>query len=529
MSVRVRFAPSPTGHVHIGNIRAAIFNWLFARHEGGKFLLRVEDTDLERSTPEAIATLLDVMRWLKLDYDEEILYQSGQAPRHVEAARRMEQAGRAYSLSRAPGERPAIYFRIPFDAEALPCVRTVGAAGISVHAQTPVSVGPSGVRYAVLSKKGSATPEECCLAGLKDLRLLGAGGECLFDLATHAQAVLQEGRTFTVENVARMEFTRREIFFQDLVKGELAKPLDGMKDLIIVRANGAPVFHLANVVDDIDMRITHIIRGDDHVENTFRHLFLFHAMGAEPPRYAHLPMIINAQGKPYSKRDGDAYVGDFRAKGFDPDALFNYVSLLGWSPGDDREKMTRPEMIQAFTLERVHSSPAQMDMRKLTDLNGQYIAALPAEEFRRTARNTLSAQAWGGAADEERLQRVCALMQSRTKLYPDVARWRYFFDEAFEYDAPSVAKVLRKDGVGAALADLRGRLASGAFDEPAIERCLRETEKAAGIPEGKLNQPARVAVTGLSAGAGIYETMALLGRDRVLSRLDRAAALCAGA
>ena len=522
MSVRVRFAPSPTGHVHIGNIRAAIFNWLFARHEGGKFLLRVEDTDLERSTPAAIETLLDVMQWLKLDHDEEIVYQTKQLPAHTAAAARLEAESKAYWHSRKPGEPPALYFRIPQDPDLPGQIRVTGPASIELHPETPVTVDWTGVTFGQLSSKGKSMPTESCLAGVKGMRLFDAAGQCLFSLAGQLDAVLAGAAQFSIEKAVRMEFIRREIVYRDLVKGELAKPLDGMKDLVIVRSTGAPVFHLANVCDDITQRITHIIRGDDHVENTYRRIFLFHALGATPPQYAHLPMIVNQQGKPYSKRDGDAYVGDFRDKGFLPEALFNYLTLLGWSPGEDREKLTRAETVRLFTLDRVKSGPAQMDMRKLLDLNRQYVSELPPDVFVAGARAALRDAAWAAGADDGYFRRVCALMQTRTHAYTFTRDWEYFFVEEPPCDAAAFDKHARRDGVPAALRALRGALEKAPFSVPGLESAIRGIERGAGIAEGKLNQPIRLTVTGTAQGAGIYETMELLGKERVMKRLDRA-------
>ena len=429
MSVRVRFAPSPTGQVHIGNIRAAIFNWLFARHDGGQFLLRIEDTDRERSTPEAVQTILGAMEWLGLTFDEAPLYQSTQHDRHREAAERLLHTGHAYK-----------------------------------------------------EDKG------------------GTGqGECI---------------------IFRMPGT--DMGFHDEIKGDLLKKAEDMKDFVIVRSDGSPVFHLANVVDDITQGITHIIRGDDHVENTFRHVALYKALGAPVPRYAHLPMIVNAQGKPYSKRDGAAYVGQFREMGYSADALFNYLTLLGWSPGEDREKMTRAEIIEAFTLDRVKSGPAQMDLRKLTHMNGLYLAELPLEAFATGVRRHLATLDWGASLDEALFMKVCRLLQSRTPLFVDSAAWKYFFVDPITYDEKAVQKTLRKEGVKTALLSIQENLVACDFTEAAIEQAIRKAEAAHGIGEGKLNQPLRIAVTGVTTGAGIYETLAIMGRNRGLARLNTA-------
>jgi glutamyl-tRNA synthetase len=429
MSVTVRFAPSPTGHVHIGNIRAAIFNWLFARHAGGRFLLRIEDTDRERSTPEAVKAILDAMEWLGLTVDDTPLYQSTQLARHREAAESLLSRGLAYR-----------------------------------------------------EDKG------------------GTGqGECI---------------------VFRMPGT--DVAYHDEVKGDLRKAAADMKDFVIVRSDGSPVFHLANVVDDITMGVTHIIRGDDHVENTYRHVLLFQALGAPVPRYAHLPMIVNAQGKPYSKRDGAAYVGDFREKGFLGEALFNYLALLGWSPGDDREKMSRDDMIAAFTLDRVKSGPAQMDLRKLTHLNGLYLAEQPPQVFADGVRRFLARFEWASSVDPAFFAAACRLMQSRSPLYSAAETWKYLFVEMPDYDEKAAEKFLAKEGVRASLTAIREGIASTDFSAAALHGVVRAAETSAGLGEGKLNQPLRVAVTGTTIGAGIFDIMSLLGRNRTLARIDHA-------
>ena len=271
--VRVRFAPSPTGKVHIGNIRAAIYNWLYARHTGGKFLLRVEDTDLARSTPEAIAVLMECMEWLGLDYDEPPFYQTKNITRHLECVDKLLASGHAYKVERTSRD---------------------GKTGIVTMFRMP-----------------------------------------------------KEG---TIE-------------FDDLVKGHMAKKAEDIQDFAIVRSDGSPIFHIANVVDDIDQGITHIIRGDDHVENTFKHIQIFKALGAPVPKYGHLSMIVNQQGKPYSKRDGAAFVGEYREAGYLPEALFNYLLLLGWNPGDEREVLSRGEMASLFDLADVHVTAAKFDIK----------------------------------------------------------------------------------------------------------------------------------------------------------------------
>jgi glutamyl-tRNA synthetase len=431
MTVRTRFAPSPTGQVHIGNIRAAIYNWLFARHEGGQFLLRIEDTDRARSTPAAVQAVLDALTWLGLNWDEEPLYQSTRTAAHLAAAEQLLQAGHAYK-----------------------------------------------------EDKG------------------GTGkGECV---------------------IFRMPGT--EMSFHDEIKGHLAKQAADMKDFVIVRSDGTPVFHLANVVDDIHMQITHIIRGDDHVENTYRHVALFRALGATPPKYAHLPMIVNAQGKPYSKRDGAAYVGDFRDKGYLPAALFNFLALLGWSPGGDRELMGRDEMARLFTFDRVLSSAAQFDLVKLLWMNGEYMRALPRDQREAACRAVLQARGlWNDALPADYLGRVLDVLAERIKLFADIADAGYFFTEDFAFDEKSVQKRLRKPGALELLAATRAAYAALTdFTAASAEAALRELATARGLGMGDLVHPVRVAVSGTGVGPSLFPMLEVLGKERSLQRMDRA-------
>jgi len=251
-------------------------------------------------------------------------------------------------------------------------VRETGNAVIAVSPDSPVTIDITGLKFFTISKNGKEVENAASLGGFKDLVIYGVNDEKLFELNSEIDGLLEGTKSFTLEKCAKLSFTRREIFYNDMVKGELSKPFDNMKDLVILRSDKTPVFHLANVCDDVEQKITHIIRGDDHVENTYRHLLLFDALDYQVPSYAHLPMIVNEAGKPYSKRDGDAFVGDFKAKGFLPEALFNYLALLGWSPGDDREKMSKQELAEAFTLGRVRSAPSQFDINKFRNLNSLY-------------------------------------------------------------------------------------------------------------------------------------------------------------
>ena len=425
MSVRVRFAPSPTGNVHIGNIRAAIFNWLFARHANDKFLLRIEDTDRERSTQEAIDTLLKCMAWLGLDYDEPAVYQSQRIERHLAVAEELIRKGHAY----------------------------------------------------------------------RDTK--GGGAECVI---------------FRMPKQGRLEY-------HDLVKGPIKKKAEDTQDFVIVRSNGTPVFHLSNVVDDVDMAITHVIRGDDHVENTFKHIELFKALDFAVPQYAHLPMIVNNQGKPYSKRDGAAFVGEFEEQGYLPEALFNFLLLLGWAPGDDREIFTRTEMIELFTLERCKSSAARFDLKKLLWMNGEYIRRQPRSVFE--AEFIARLQAGGLNIKGVALAEIMEQMQVRTRFYSEIpASCAYFFTEDYPFDIRSVEKRLKVEGVPELLEDTATKLASlPIFDAQSTHDALTAMGEARGTGLGSMVHPVRVAVSGLTEGPGLFEMLTLLGQAKVCRRL----------
>lgn len=431
MSLRTRFAPSPTGSVHIGNIRAAIYNWLFTRHEGGQFLLRIEDTDVERSTPEAVQGVLDAMSWLGLNYDGEPLYQSTRRAAHLAAAEQLLASGHAYKQDKGgTGKGEAVLFKMP----------------------------------------------------------------------------------------------GRDMSFHDEIKGDLTKAAANLPDFVIVRSDGNPVFHLANVVDDIHMNITHVIRGDDHIENTYRHVALFQALGAEAPKYAHLPMITNAQGKPYSKRDGAAFVGDFREKGYLPDALVNYLALLGWSPGHDKELMTREEMAQLFTLDRVQSKPAQFDFKKFEWMNAEYMKSLPADEYEVRFRKELESHGlWSSSISEDYFRAVIALLRERVKAWSEVGlQAGYFFTENFPFDQEAVRKRLQKEGAREVLDSMRARYAAlPVFDAFSTEAALREEATARGLNAAEIIHPLRVTISGLPGGPSLFHLLETLGRDRVLDRLGR--------
>ena len=433
----------------------------------------------------------------------------------------------AYYPPAKNGEKTPLVFRIPWDCKNISAVRNTGNAEIDLSPDTPVVIDGTGITFAQLSKKGAPVQRSSCLAGFREMKLFNSSGNIVFDLEKEIGNILNGNASFSFDSCSKVQFLRREVVFTDIIKGELAKPLDSMKDLVIVRSDGTPVFHMANVCDDIAQKVTHIIRGDDHVENTYRHIFLFSALDYPVPQYAHLPMIVNASGKPYSKRDGDAFVGDFRDKGYFADALFNYLALLGWSPGDDREKLSRDELVELFSLERVKSAPAQFDINKLFNMNGLYLAELPADKFMGYAWEIVKAENWAQNADRDFFGKVAALLQSRTKLITQAKDWGYFFTDDVEYDLKAARKNLGKDDVRKALQILTDSFSSltAELTLPMIEEEIRKAEKAAGMAEGKFNQPLRIAATGCGVGAGIYETILLLGKTKTVARLKQALSL----
>lgn len=521
---RVRFAPSPTGNVHIGNIRAAIFNWLFARHNGGQFLLRIEDTDLERSTPEAIRNLLDAMQWLGLTYDEEPMYQSKQIDRHRAVVADMIAKGYATKIENGPTLLhldgplldPSFVTEPEDDAEV-----DVSKGALFVTAR--------GVDYVTHGSDGREYHNPISRDALCDLRVRMADG------SEKDGAPLLCGKAGPAADIlggqpARLLFRRRYVFYNDLVLGSLRKPLDSIRDLVIVRSDGSPVFHLANVVDDVTQGVTHILRGNDHVENTYRHLFIFRALGVTPPQYGHFPMIVNAKGRPYSKRDGDAYVGDFRSKGYLPDCLFNFLALCGWGREDGVEVMDRADMIKYFDLGRVSASAAQLNLEKLEWMNGQYLMKMPVEQLEPLIEAELAASGEGRTGlDRAWLADLIALEQERLKTVRDfVANTKYFFTESVEHDPKAVDKVLRKNnGAGfAVLEGLRAVLGSlQSWDSEALTQAGEGFGAERGMKPGDVAQPLRVAITGGTVSRGIWEVARLLGRDRVLARMDKALAL----
>jgi glutamyl-tRNA synthetase len=476
--VRVRFAPSPTGYLHVGGARTALFNWLFARRHGGTFVLRIEDTDAERSSAEMITGILDGLRWLGLDWDEgpgiggphEPYMQSERYDRHRAAAATLLATGHAYycycSADRLKQERALAEVR----GEAWQYDRTCLKLSAAQIAAFEASRAPRAVRFKV------------------------PPGVTAFDDAVHG----------------RIEFDGANI-----------------EDFVILRSDGHPIYHLSVVVDDVDMLITHVVRGDDHISNTPKHVLLFRALGAPLPTFAHVPLILGADKKRLSKRHGATSVTEYERAGYLSDALVNFLALLGWSPGDDRELMSRWDLIASFTLEGISGGNAVFDTAKLDWMNGQYIARMPIEQLAGLVLPLLVREGlWAPHAPaDDKLRRLIELLRTRAKRLTDFAEQaRPFLVDTVEYDADAINMHLNSPGLSQHVAALAGALREVAvFDEQNVETAVRRTAEQRDIKAAPLIHAARVAATGRTTSPGIFEVLVLLGRDRTLARLDQLA------
>ena len=472
MSVRVRFAPSPTGYLHVGGARTAIFNWLFARHHGGVFVLRVEDTDEQRSSDELVRAILDGMAWLGMSPDEGPFFQTHDRDRHVANARRLLTGGHAY--------------RCFCDAATLRAEREA----------------------AERAGTGYVYPRRC-----------------LAIPATESEHRASAGEPFAVRLLVPPGTTA----WDDAVHGPTSFPNDVIEDLVILRSDGTPTYNLSVVSDDVAMAISHVIRGDDHISNTPKQILIYEALGRIPPTFAHLPLILGADKKRLSKRHGATSVLEYRDAGILPDAMFNFLALLGWNPGDERVKMTRDEIAAAFDFSGVGRSGAVFDPAKLEWLNGLYVADMTPAEFEASAREALiSTGRWSDEFATSRrdwLAGVLALLQPRAKTLAAIpAEGAYFFDgsEAIDVETEAARKHLGAAGVPEALGELAARWSAlTEWTPPELEASLRALAGESGLSAGKLIHPVRLAVTGRTASPGLFEVVALLGRELSLARLRR--------
>jgi len=466
---RLRFAPSPTGYLHVGGARTALFNWLYARHFDGDFLLRIEDTDKMRSTDESTRAIFEGMTWLGLDWDEEVVYQGANLQRHQQDAYRMLENGAAYRCFCTPGE---------LDER----------------------------RRAAEARKESFKYDRRCDRLTSD----------------EIQARIDAGDPFVI----RFRIPEGTTEWDDLVHERIAFPNKDLEDFVILRSNATPIYNLAVVSDDIAMKITLVMRGDDHISNTPKQILLYRALSAELPVFAHLPMIHGMDGKKLSKRHGATAVGDYQHQGILPDAMLNFLALLGWSPGGDREIMTKEEMISLFNPDGLQRKAAIFDPQKLDWMNGQHLSRIPLDELEpRVTPAMVSAGLVTPELIRERREwymSLLDLLRVRARTTDDIVRQAEpYFLETIDYDPDAVAKNW-KDAKAAAdiLESTKAELEKApAWTAEALETALRGLAESRGIAAGKIFQPLRVALTGLAVSPGIFEVLVMQGRELSLKRV----------
>jgi len=423
--VRVRFAPSPTGFLHIGSARSALFNWLFAHHENGKFLLRIEDTDRVRSKNEFLDEILASLKWLGMDWDEEIIYQSKRLNLYRETAERLVKEEKAYK------EGDAIRFRMP----------------------------------------------------------------------------------------------KKKIKFNDIIRGEIQFDSEVLKDEVLIKSDGMPTYNFACVIDDRDMKITHIIRGDDHISNTPKQIAIYEALDYDIPKFAHIPLIMGPDGGRLSKRHGATSIMEYKKRGYLAEAIVNFLALMGWSPGDDREILSRDDLIKEFTLERVHATSAIFNIDKLNWLNSQYIKKKPSKELLELIVPFMKeARFIGEDFDRGKLSDLIELYKVRVRTLTDFPEHiKVFYLDKIDFDPEGVERHLKKKGTKEILSKWRKRVFSlSSFDKITLEKNCQLLADELEVKPASLIHPTRVAISGRTTGAGLFEMMEVMGKDVVLKRLDYA-------
>jgi glutamyl-tRNA synthetase len=467
MTVVTRFAPSPTGFLHIGGARTALFNWLFARHHHGKFLLRIEDTDRERSTKEAIEAIIDGLMWLGLDWDGEVVYQSSRAARHAAVARDLLAKGGAYHCYCTPAEL----------AEMREQARKEGRSARydGRWRDRDPATAPSGVAPVVRFKAPQAG----------------------------------------------------ETVVEDLVQGTVRVANDQLDDMVLLRADGTPTYMLSVVVDDHDMEITHVIRGDDHLTNAFRQTQLFLSLGWSPPRYGHIPLIHGADGAKLSKRHGALGVEAYRDMGYLPEALANYLLRLGWAHGDD-EIISRAQAIEWFDIDAVGRSAARFDGNKLDSLNSHYLRAADDSRLVDLTSSLIEKRIGHGlaAGDKERLRRGMPGLKSRAKTLVQLSENAQFYVASRPIALDDKARRVLDDEARTTLSALRSSLAASfgpsSWAAPALEEAVRRFADDSGLRLNAVAQPLRVALTGSTVSPPIFEVAEALGKDEAFARIDDA-------
>ncbi len=442
MKPRVRFAPSPTGYLHIGGARTALFNWLYARHTGGTFVLRIEDTDAARNTQEAVNVILNGLRWLGLNWDEGPL--------------------------------------------------TADATGASKGDRGPYFQSQRKANY-----------------------------------LARAEALLSRNLAYEKEGAIRFRMTREPITIPDLVVGDVVRPLTDREELdpdwVLVRSDGQPVFHFVNVVDDLEMGITHVIRGEDHLSNTAKHIALFKAFGVEPPKYAHIPLILNGDGSKMSKRDVGASLTTYLDEGFLAEAVNNYLCLLGWSPKDNLEKMPLAEVITRFDLPQILRHNAKFDMEKLLWLQGEYCRELAPDRFYELAVHAFAKSGMDtNEFDTSYVKAALDTCRGKIKTFSELPAYAgFYFTDTFDYEPEAAKKAFVPENKPRLekVRDAFGKLP--AFDAASIEATLKATATELGVKVGVLIHPTRLAATGNPHGPSLYHLLEVLGKVKSLARIER--------
>jgi len=480
-SVRVRFAPSPTGRLHVGGLRTALYNYLFARKHDGAFVLRIEDTDRSRYVEDAEQDIVDALHWTGLAYDE------GPEAGGEHAPYRQSERGDLYrKYAEKLVEEGAAYYA--FDTEdELAALRDRGETAYDVSTR-------------------------------QDMRN---------SLTMDADTVEQK-RNAGEDYVVRLKVPRqRTIQFQDEIRGGVSFDSGEIDDQVLLKSDGMPTYHLANIVDDHRMGISHVIRGEEWLSSTPKHVLMYEALGWEPPRFAHLPLILSPEGGKLSKRDANRlgipiYVGDYREEGYEPEALVNFLALLGWNPGTEQELFSLEEMVEAFSLERVGASGVQFDLDKLRWVNEHYVRDLSVEALAERVRPVVEAE--GYEVSDDRLREICSLVQERVQVAPEVVTEnRYFFEDPTEYEEEGVEKRWKEDSADLLLAYADRLEALDAFDKETVETVLRDLADEKDVGAGAIIHPSRLAVSGRSYGPGVFGLLATVGKEACLRRMRRAA------
>ncbi|MFH1096063.1 MAG: glutamate--tRNA ligase [Candidatus Desantisbacteria bacterium] len=439
--VITRFAPSPTGYLHVGGARTALFNWLYARNTGGKFILRIEDTDVKRSTQAATQAILDGLQWLGLDWDEGPYFQQARLPIYQEYARKLIDEDKAYYC-------------------------TCGVDELDEQKKQAISIG----------------------------RAAGYDGRCR-----------DKGEK---RGVLRLKVTEGNTVFYDLFRDKIEFDNSLIGDFVLVRSDGMPTYNLTCAVDDALMGITQVIRGDDHISNTPKQLLIFSALGFTPPRFGHIPLILGTDKSPLSKRHGAVSVMAYKEAGFLPEAMVNYLALLGWSTTDSGQLFSKEELIKKFSLKRIVKSPAVFDMEKLRWMNSVYIKQADPKDLANLLGDT-------------QLEEIIRLYQGRIKVLPEIYEMGdFFFSEQIKIEEDVACEILGKDGIGTLLMETKTALENlKTFDAVSIEGAIRELAERLGVNAGDIIHPLRAVLTGKRVSPGIFEVAALLGQERVAWRI----------